>query len=229
MKKRPGKKVSTVETVADGSNHAGESRLAQWSRRKAAARSQTPVQVNRTVDKQDEIPVHSEALNHEAVKAPTDDDMPPLESLDEHSDYSGFLSPSVSEKLRKQALRKLFHLDMYNLVDGLDDYAEDYTNFAPLGKILTADMRLQQQRAESRLREQASTDAGSTEGDGTSTRPPTESAPIDKDPAEEPTEAEPVVANDDSGAAGIAENNESGDRSENPGETTNEFHGKDLA
>ena len=69
--------------------------------------------------------------------------MPPLESLGEDSDYSGFLSPEVSDKLRQTALRKLFHGKAFNIVDGLDDYDDDFITALPLGDIVTADMRHQ--------------------------------------------------------------------------------------
>ena len=75
--------------------------------------------------------------------AATDADMPPLESLGEDSDYSGFLSPEVSDKLRQTALRKLFHGKAFNIVDGLDDYDDDFITALPLGDIVTADMRYQ--------------------------------------------------------------------------------------
>lgn len=73
--------------------------------------------------------------------APADEDLPPLESLDEHSDYSGFMSPRVSEALRKQALRKLFRSQKFNYICELDDYIDDYTSFPALGDIVTADMK----------------------------------------------------------------------------------------
>ena len=73
----------------------------------------------------------------------TDEDMPPLESLDEGSDYSGFLSPGVSEGLRRRALRKLFMSATFNVPDGLDDYDDDFTSFQALGDILTSDMKHQ--------------------------------------------------------------------------------------
>ena len=69
--------------------------------------------------------------------------MPPLESLSADSDFTGFLSPKVSETLRRAALRKLFHASTFNVVDELDDYAEDFTTFEALGDIITADMRYQ--------------------------------------------------------------------------------------
>ncbi len=93
--------------------------------------------------------------SHQPLK--TDADMPPLDALNEHSDYSGFLSPGVSEELRRLALRKLFHLPRFNVRDELDDCAEDYTGFTPLGDIVTADMRhrmeLEKEKAREHLKE----------------------------------------------------------------------------
>ncbi|MGI9317276.1 MAG: DUF3306 domain-containing protein [bacterium] len=83
----------------------------------------------------------------------TDDDMPPIETLDEHSDYSGFMSPGVSDTLRKLALRKLFASAGFNIRDGLDDYDDDFTNFEPLGDLITSDMKHQAEMAEKRKRE----------------------------------------------------------------------------
>lgn len=82
-----------------------------------------------------------------------DADMPSLDSLGEDSDYAGFLSPRVSEGLRRAALRKLFHLPHFNVTDGLDDYAEDYRTFEALGDIVTADMRHRMELAQERLEE----------------------------------------------------------------------------
>jgi len=111
-----------------------ENPLQRWSRRKLTA--------------EQDIDSHEfnneQTLNSEPEPekpALTDDDMPPIESLDENSDYSGFLSPEVSEGLRKLALRKLFHMPTFNIRDGLDDYDSDYTEFAKLGSLVTADMK----------------------------------------------------------------------------------------
>ena len=83
----------------------------------------------------------------------TDEDMPSLESLDENSDYSGFLSSGVSEELRRRALRKLFSSAVFNIPDGLDDYDDDFTSFAALGDIVTADMRHQAEMEAERARQ----------------------------------------------------------------------------
>ena len=70
-----------------------------------------------------------------------DADMPPVESLDESSDFSCFLSEGVSEGLRRQALDRLFRLPMCGVLDGLNDYDDDYTKLEELGTTVTYQMR----------------------------------------------------------------------------------------
>ncbi|MDF1528172.1 MAG: DUF3306 domain-containing protein [Sedimenticola sp.] len=121
-----------------------DSFISRWSRLKQEAALPTE-----SSDSPHEIVPNDD---NEIVAEPLcDSDMPPIESLDEHSDYSGFLSEKVSESLRRQALRKLFHSAAFNVCDGLDDYDGDYTNFAGLGDIVTADMRHQLAMAEAKL------------------------------------------------------------------------------
>ena len=78
-------------------------------------------------------------------------ELPPLESLDENSDYSAFLSDGVPAELKQKALRKLFHSPKFNVRDGLDDYDWDFTNPEPLGDIITAEMRYRVERELERL------------------------------------------------------------------------------
>ena len=115
----------------------------------------------------------------------TDEDMPPLDSLDEGSDYSGFLSPGVSEGLRRRALRKLFMSAVFNVPDGLDDYDDDFTSFQALGDIVTSDMRHQaEMEAERAKQAQARSDAASgidDESGDTGERPP---AQVDREAAD---------------------------------------------
>lgn len=87
----------------------------------------------------------------------TDADMPDLETLDEQSDYTGFLSAKVSESIRRAALRKLFHSTAFNVIDELDDYNEDFTTFESLGEIVTAEMR---HRAEMERRRESQREDG---------------------------------------------------------------------
>lgn len=72
---------------------------------------------------------------------PTETELPPIESLNEDSDYTPFLAPEVEDQLRRLALRKLFHQPAFNVTDGLDDYAEDFAQHIPLGDLITHEMR----------------------------------------------------------------------------------------
>jgi hypothetical protein len=69
-------------------------------------------------------------------------DLPPIESLHEDSEVSMFMQKEISETLRRQALRKLFHLGKFNVIDGLDDYADDYSVFEPLRGVLDIQQQL---------------------------------------------------------------------------------------
>ena len=109
---------------------------ARWSRRKRESKRDVDIVEESVSSEQD-------ADKEPAVPALTDADMPALETLHDDSDYSGFLSPEVSDKLREVALRKLFHGKAFNIVDGLDDYDDDFITGLPLGDIVTADMRHQ--------------------------------------------------------------------------------------
>jgi len=113
--------------------------LARWSRRKV---------------EQEQGATHDEAVALQQTGAPddeparelTDADMPPLESLDEDSDFAPFLSTGVSDGLRRKALRILFGQSAFNITDGLNDYDEDYTEFADLGNVITHEMKRALQR-----------------------------------------------------------------------------------
>ncbi len=107
-----------------------EAFLARWSRRKS---EEQVLQESEVRDSE------SPPQEHPPVLA--DADMPSLESLGPDSDYSGFLSPEVSQGLRRLALRKLFHSAGFNVRDGLDDYDQDFTEFTGLGELVTREMR----------------------------------------------------------------------------------------
>lgn len=136
------KKENSSAPAESGAATTEEGFLERWSRRKTdALRDTEPAAVS--------PPMVAESVEPpaEAEKILTDEDMPPLEELGDDSDYSGFLSAGVSEQLRQMALKKLFHSAKFNVCDGLDDYAEDYTKFEPLGDIVTADMKYEMKQA----------------------------------------------------------------------------------
>ena len=126
-----------------------------------------------------------------AEEKPDTIELPPIESLDEDSDYSVFMSPEVEEGLRKIALRKLFKSPIFNVVDGLNDYDEDFTNFAALGDIVTSDMKFHEERkkAEAALKQQLD------ESEDDSAMMETESLTrenTNRDDADAPTKEDPV-------------------------------------
>lgn len=145
-----------------------ENFLSRWSRRKRQARSL----LDETAEAQElAVPFESSSTAdfepaEPATQTPvTDADLPPLETLDENSDYSGFLSPGVSDALRQRALRKLFASSKFQYRDGLDDYDEDYNKFEPLGGTVTADMRHRMQVEAERLARAEGADEGAVESD----------------------------------------------------------------
>jgi hypothetical protein len=106
--------------------------LDRWSRRKLEAEQpETP-----EVPSQESSPV-----GPEPAAELTDADLPSPESLDEDADYAAFLAPGISADLRRRALQHLFALSRFNGGDGLDEYAEDFTRFPPLGDLVTREMR----------------------------------------------------------------------------------------
>ena len=146
---------------ADPGTGEEENFLSRWSRRKHEDRAgesiAAPVEeaVNESVDETVAV--------EQGDNLPGDEDMPPVESLDEDSDYSGFMSPKVSEELRRIALRKLFSSQVFNVRDGLDDYDDDFTSFTKLGDVVTAEMRYQMKRMQEAMNEDSDIDASQQE------------------------------------------------------------------
>ena len=123
----------------------GEGFLSRWSQRKAMARDGVELPDEPELPEQPPVVDAAGVDNPPAEVEPGDaeapTELPPLESLDENSDYSAFLNEDVSPDLRQKALRKLFQSPKFNVRDGLDDYDWDFTNPEPLGDIVTAEMR----------------------------------------------------------------------------------------
>lgn len=144
------------ESVApDSEQRTEEGWLRRWSRRKQASHSRE------TRAAPDAPPAQAAASEVPSEETAPPALPPPLNALDEESDYSGFLHPRVGDALRRAALRQLFHSAKFNVVDGLDDYAEDYRSFEPLGDVLTADARHRMEQEAQRLRAQASAEGPS--------------------------------------------------------------------
>lgn len=134
-----------------------ESALSRWSRRKLAAReeqqgekTEDALEIEPSAEGQD---IQSPETVEPEIPALTDADMPDIETLTEESDYSPFMSPGVSEELRKLALRKMFRASVFNVRDGLDEYDDDFTSFEKLGDIVTSDMKHRIEMEKQKLRE----------------------------------------------------------------------------
>jgi len=114
--------------------------LHRWSTRKAVARqvAETPTSV----------PVEKPAESEPVL---TDADMPPLDSLTPDSDYRPFLSPGVSEELRRAALRRLFRSPAFNTLCPLEGEYFEAAGYTALGSIVTHEMRSQLAREAERL------------------------------------------------------------------------------
>lgn len=167
----------------------GEGFVSRWSRRKREARAGVIAPGADAGEAPDAglVPESDSPLPH-STAPPADSPThppaepvppPPLESLDGDSDYSAFLSPKVSEELRRLALRKLFGSSKFNLRDGLDDYDDDYRIFASLGDIVPAHMRRRM-------------DLTSAQGEPP---PSAEQAPVSGAPGEVPDDREQAPVN----------------------------------
>ena len=121
--------------------------LARWSQRKLESRRQgaEPAETGEDIS-QDTAEPGTATEPAPAERELTDADMPPLDSLTVDSDFTPFMSPGVSDGLRRLALRKLFSQPGFNVTDGLNDYDEDYTQFAGLGNVITHEMKRMLQR-----------------------------------------------------------------------------------
>lgn len=145
MSSKPGGSDRPAAPTAEGGDRE-EAFLQRWSRRKhEVARGHAPV----AVPQEDALAAPREAPE----KILTDADMPPVESLNENSDFSIFMSPGVSEALRGMALRKLFLLPGFNERCPLDSEWYDCRNLEPMGNIITHEMREQMEREAAKLKE----------------------------------------------------------------------------
>jgi hypothetical protein len=123
--------------------------LSRWSRRSALARQGVvePEPVVAVAPPSEEVvepaaeAVRIDARTGKPYDELTDEDMPPLESLDASSDLSVFLAKNVSPLLRAKALSRVFHTPDYNQYCLCAEYADDYNQFTPLGDIVPHDLK----------------------------------------------------------------------------------------
>ena len=90
--------------------------LSRWSKRKLEGAKTQPV-------------AEAKASTPAEAQPP---ELPPVEQLTPDSDFSAFMREKVDERLRRAALKKLFSDPRFNVLDGLDEYADDYTKLESL-------------------------------------------------------------------------------------------------
>ena len=107
--------------------------LARWSKRKAAARAGGDDGGKDLKDHKSAAVVAPEAGEEMQAELPAEQpaELPDIETLGAGSDFKPFMGEGVSAETRKAALRKLWGSNpLYNHIDMLDDYCEDYTDAA---------------------------------------------------------------------------------------------------
>ncbi len=58
--------------------------------------------------------------------------LPPLSSISLTQDFTPFMQAKVPQALKQQAFKALFKQPHFNVMDGLDIYIDDYTQFEPI-------------------------------------------------------------------------------------------------
>ena len=71
-------------------------------------------------------------------------ELPEVETLHPDSDFTAFMDPRVDDGVRRTALKTLFRHPDFNLSDGLDVYAEDYSRLEKLTPAMVAALKYAQ-------------------------------------------------------------------------------------
>jgi hypothetical protein len=109
--------------------------LARWSRRKVQARKAPPEEAPRAPAPTAPPPAAAApvaAPSGTMPPAPPPAELPTVESLTPHSDFSAFMRPGIDASLKGEALKTLFSDASLYPMDGLDVYIDDYTKPDPL-------------------------------------------------------------------------------------------------
>lgn len=117
--------------------------LSRWSKRKLENTENTELP-----SPEEEV---SEAVTSESDRA----DPAPIEAVDEQSTPI-WQRDDVDAETKKNALRALFRKPEFNVRDGLNEYDDDFTQFAGLGSVVTHEMKRMLKLAEQATRPEAS-------------------------------------------------------------------------
>jgi len=118
-----------------------ESRLQRWARKKAEAGKQTepsppPVIESEPTPEEQELAINEALPEHELLAKYS---LPDPENIELGTDITGFLRKEIPEFLRRKALRGLWKSNpVLAVLDGLNDYDEDYTLASTAGQTVTS-------------------------------------------------------------------------------------------
>ena len=113
----------------DQSGENGGGFVARWSRRKTEERERQAYLEIETLKEEKDSSLGEITVPEEGEEEKTDvQELPDIDTLDKDSDYTPFLKDGVPSKLKRLAFRKLWMSDpAFGIIDGLDDYAEDFS------------------------------------------------------------------------------------------------------
>ncbi|WP_203298861.1 DUF3306 domain-containing protein [Marinobacter sediminum] len=117
-----------------------ESRLQRWARKKAEAGKRPeppppPVTETQLTPEEQELATNEALPEHELLEKY---DLPDPDNIELGTDITGFMRKEIPEFLRKRALRGLWKSNpVLAVLDGLNDYDEDYTLASTAGQTVT--------------------------------------------------------------------------------------------
>lgn len=118
-----------------------ESRLQRWARKKAEAGKQAeqsppPVTEPEPTPEEQELAINEALPEHELLEKYG---LPNPETIELGTDITGFMRKEIPEFLRRKALRGLWKSNpVLAVLDGLNDYDEDYTLASTAGQTVTS-------------------------------------------------------------------------------------------
>ena len=115
--------------------HERDGFLSRWSKRKLQAEEGTEQHSD------DAAPVEETLAEDSVAEAPASEQEKPIWQRDD-----------VDADTKKAALRQLFRKPEFNIRDGLNEYDDDFTQFAGLGSIVTHEMKRMLKLAEEKTR-----------------------------------------------------------------------------
>ncbi len=116
-----------------------ESRLQRWSRKKTGASKEAELPPASTIEpepspQEQELAVNEAMPERELLEKY---DLPDPDAIELGTDVTGFMRKEIPELLRRRALRSLWKSNpVLAVLDGLNDYDEDFTDAANTGKAI---------------------------------------------------------------------------------------------